>query len=90
MSREEYFALHGLDLRRKLISFACSFVSFSPNYQDIEALVRLVSDRSLSEPTQLLIRLHPNHFIPGSLFEKEANRIRARREIGRASCRERV
>ncbi len=77
MSREEYFALHGLDLRRKLISFACSFVSFSPNYQDIEALVRLVSDGSLSEPTQLLIRLHPNHFIPGSLFEKEANRIRA-------------
>jgi hypothetical protein len=26
---------------------------------------------------QLLIRLHPNHFMPGSLYEQEANRVRA-------------
>lgn len=76
MDRGTYFRLHGLDLDRKLISFACSFVSFSPNYQDIEALVKLVSDGSLVEPAQLLIRLHPNHFIPGSLYEDEARRIR--------------
>lgn len=77
MTREEYFKLHGLDPERKLISFACSFVSFSPNYQDIEALVNLVSGDTLVEPSQLLIRLHPNHFIPGSLYEEEAKRIRA-------------
>ena len=76
MDRETYFRLHGLDPNRKLISFACSFVSFSPNYQDIEALVKLVGDGSLAEPAQLLIRLHPNHFIPGSLYEQEARRIR--------------
>lgn len=76
LPRAEYFRQHGLDPERKLISFACSFVSFSPNYQDIEALVKLVSDGSLSEPSQLLIRLHPNHFIPGSLYEKEAWKIR--------------
>ncbi len=76
MSRDEYFALHGLDPKRKLLSFACSFVTFSPNYQDIEALARLVNSDQLSKPSQLLIRLHPNHFMPGSLYEKEAERVR--------------
>lgn len=76
MPREEYFALHGLDPQRKLLSFACSFVTFSPNYQDIAALAELVSSDRLSEPCQLLIRLHPNHFMPGSLYEKEAQRVR--------------
>ena len=76
MSREEYFKLHDLDPNRKLISFACSFITFSPNYQDIEALVKLVSEDKLAEPSQLLIRLHPNHFIKGSLFEEEAKKIR--------------
>ena len=76
MSREDYFKLHGLDPDRKLLSFACSFITFSPNYQDIEALVKLVSEDRLAEPCQLLIRLHPNHFIKDSLFEEEAKKIR--------------
>lgn len=76
MSREEYFKLHGLDPNRKLLSYACSFVTFSPNYQNMEALARLVNSGDLSEPCQLLIRLHPNHFMPGSLYEQEANRVR--------------
>lgn len=76
MPRAEYFALHGLDPNRKLLSYACSFVTFSPNYQNVEALARLVSSDALAEPSQLLIRLHPNHFQVGSLYEGEANRIR--------------
>lgn len=77
MSRDEYFALHGLDPNRKLLAYASSFVTFSPNYPNIEALAKLVSIDSLHEPCQLLIRLHPNHFIAGSLYEQEANRVRA-------------
>ncbi len=76
MDREEYYALHGLDPNRKLLAYASSFVTFSPNYPNIEALAKLVSTDSLSVPCQLLIRLHPNHFMPGSLYEKEANRVR--------------
>lgn len=76
MPRDDYFKLHDLDPNRKLLSFACSFVTFSPNYQDVEALVTLVSENQLSEPCQLLIRLHPNHFMAGSLFEGEAQKIR--------------
>ena len=76
MPREEYFALHGLDPNRKLLSYACSFVTFSPNYQNIAALAKLVNSGQLAEPSQLLIRLHPNHFMPGSLYEKEAERVR--------------
>lgn len=76
MPREEYFALHGLDPDRKLLSFACSFVTFSPNYQNIAALAELVNSNRLSQPCQLLIRLHPNHFMPGSLYEKEAQQVR--------------
>lgn len=76
MPRDAYFALHGLNPNRKLLSYACSFVTFSPNYQNIEALARLVNSDKLAEPSQLLIRLHPNHFIPGSLYEQEAGRVR--------------
>ncbi len=77
MPRQEYFALHGLDPQRKLLSYACSFVTFSPNYANIETLARLVHEERLREPCQLLIRLHPNHFMPGSLYEGEAQRVRA-------------
>lgn len=77
MPREEYIALHGLDPARKLLSYACSFVTFSPNYANIEALAGLVNADAFGEPVQLLIRLHPNHFMPGSLYEGEANRVRA-------------
>ncbi len=76
MPRDEYFALHGLDPNRKLLAYASSFVTFSPNYPNIEALARLVSSDQLAVPSQLLIRLHPNHFMPGSLYEQEANRVR--------------
>jgi hypothetical protein len=76
MPRDEYFALHGLDPNRKLLSYACSFVTFSPNYQNMEALARLVNSGELAEPSQLLIRLHPNHFMPGSLYEQEAQQVR--------------
>ncbi len=62
MTRDEYFKLHGLDPGRKLISYASSFVHFAPNFPNIEMLAKLVSSDLLSEPCQLLIRLHPSHF----------------------------
>jgi len=77
MPKPEYYALHNLDPQRKLLSYACSFVTFSPNYPNVETLARLVSTESaLAEPSQLLIRLHPNHFQKGSLYEQEALQIR--------------
>ncbi len=76
MSKDEYYALHHLDPQRKLLSYACSFVTFSPNIRNVETLARMVASDSLSEPCQLLIRLHPNHFQKGSLYEGEANQIR--------------
>ena len=76
--RPQYFVLHGLDPQRKLLSYACSFVTFSPNYKNVETLARLAAgtNGALAEPSQLLIRLHPNHFQKGSLYEQEANQIR--------------
>jgi hypothetical protein len=62
MPRDEYFRLHGLDPARKLVSYACSFVHFAPNYPNVEALARLVSSDALAGPSQLLVRLHPSHF----------------------------
>ncbi len=76
MSREDYFRLHGLDEKRKLISYACSFVHFAPNYPNVEALARLTASDSLSEPSQLLIRLHPSHFQDKPrIFAEERERI---------------
>jgi len=74
--RGEYFRQHGLDPRRKLLSYACSFETFHPNFPNIAAIVNLVNGDKLVELCQLLIRLHPNHFIKCSRFEGEANRLR--------------
>jgi len=75
MSREEYFQAHGLDVERKLISYASSFVSWSPNYQNVEALVDLVVSDHLVAQTQLLVRLHPIHM--SGHYMEEADRIRS-------------
>ncbi len=77
MDRDAYFKLHGLDPERKLLSFACSFITFSPNYQDIEAIAELVAADELAQPSQLIIRLHPNHFMDEPLFSGEREKIRA-------------
>jgi hypothetical protein len=78
MPKEEYFRLHGLDPARKLISYACSFVHFAPNYPNVEALARLVSSDALAEPSQLLVRLHPSHFQDRpQIFAEEREAIHA-------------
>ena len=77
LPRDEYFALHGLDPARKLISYASSFVSFSPDTQNVEALARLVSEDQLVEPSQLLIRLHPTHYIEQPHYARERKKIQA-------------
>ncbi len=76
LSKADYFKLHGLDPKRKLISYACSFVHFAPNYPNVEALAKLVSSDALAEPSQLLIRLHPSHFQDKpKIFADERERI---------------
>ncbi len=76
MPREEYFRSHNLDPARKLISYASSFVHFAPNYPNIEALAGLVTSEALTEPAQLLIRLHPSHFQDKPrIFAEERQRI---------------
>jgi hypothetical protein len=77
LPRDEYFRRHGLDPARKLLSYACSFVSFSPNYQNVEALAGLVTSDRLAAPAQLLVRLHPNHFWDNWLYADDRERIRA-------------
>ena len=78
LTKDEYFKLHGLDPNRKLISYACSFVHFAPNYPNVETLARLVSSNSLIEPSQLLVRLHPSHFQDKPrIFAEERERIHA-------------
>ena len=74
--RDEYFRQHNLDPNRKLLAYACSFETFHPNFPNIAAIAELVNQDKLDEPSQLLIRLHPNHFLAGTRFEGEANRVR--------------
>ena len=74
LPRQEYFQLHGLDPERRLLSYASSFVSWSPNFQNIEALVNLVDSQELIQPCQLLVRLHPIHM--SGHYVAEADRIR--------------
>ena len=76
LPKPEYFQHHGLDPDRKLIAYAASFITFSPNIQNIEALSELVSGDKLVEPCQLLIRLHPNHFQDVARFAAEREQVR--------------
>src|SRR6185436_11270519 len=77
-SKDDYFKLHGLAPQRKLISYACSFVHFAPNYPNVEALARLVESTDLTEPSQLLVRLHPSHFQDKpQIFAEEREKIHA-------------
>jgi hypothetical protein len=76
LPKDDYFKLHDLNAHRKLISYACSFVHFAPNYPNVEALAKLVSSDALVEPSQLLIRLHPSHFQDKpKIFAEERERI---------------
>lgn len=77
LPREQYFRMHGLDPGRKLLAYACSFVSFSPSMQNLRPLTDLVENGTLSSSSQLLIRLHPNHFLDNPLFARELDDIRA-------------
>jgi hypothetical protein len=74
MPRQEYFRLHGLDPQRRLLSYASSFVSWSPNLQNVQALVNLMTSEHLLEPCQLLVRLHPIHM--SGHYVSEADQIR--------------
>lgn len=76
MPRKDYYKLHQLNSKRKLISYASSFITFSPNIQNIEALAELVSNDQFSQPSQLLVRLHPNHFLEVERFVAEREQIR--------------
>ena len=76
LPKDDYFRLHGLDPSLKLISYACSFVHFAPNYPNVEALAKLVSSNSFVKPSQLLVRLHPSHFQDKpKIFAEERERI---------------
>jgi hypothetical protein len=77
MTKDKYYELHGLDPNRKLLGYACSFVTYSPNIQNIEALAKLVNSGELSEATQLLVRLHPNHFTDVKRWAREREQVRA-------------
>lgn len=77
LPREAYFRLHNLDPDRKLLAYACSFVTYSPNIQNIRALADLVGSDQLAEPCQLLVRLHPNHFTEVPRWAREREQVRA-------------
>lgn len=73
--RDEYFAIHGLDPNKKLIAYAATALSISPNLHIVEELTRIIAEKRLSQPAQLLIRLHPNHFKSQSHYQEECEKI---------------
>ncbi len=75
IDRETYFKQHNLDPDRQLIAYASSFITFSPNIQNIQALAELVENDELAKPSQLLIRLHPNHFLDVPRFAREREQV---------------
>jgi len=75
--KDEYYQQHDLDPDRKLISYASSFITFSPNIQNVEALAELIASNQLGVPSQLLIRLHPTHYLDVPRYRDERGKIQA-------------
>ena len=75
MPRDEYFRVHGLDKKKKVITFATTALSISPNLHIVEILADIIENGKLAEPSQLLIRLHPNHFKSTPRYEQEREAI---------------
>jgi hypothetical protein len=75
IGRKAYYQLHSLDPKRKLISFAATALSISPNFHIIEMLAEVINSDELDEPSQLLIRLHPNHFKSQPHYQEERKAI---------------
>ena len=75
MPRDEYYHLHQLDPERKLLGYACSFVTYSPNLQNVKAIAELIARNDLVKPCQLLVRLHPNHYTPVKRWAHEREQM---------------
>ena len=73
--RQDYFKMYNLDPEKRLIAYAATALSISPNLHIVKALVELVSSSALEKPSQLLIRLHPNHFKPMAHYRQECQEI---------------
>ena len=77
VSKAEYYRMHQLDPQKKLVAFAATALSISPNIHLVEILVNMITQKTLSQPAQLLIRLHPNHFKKMTHYRQECEAIRA-------------
>jgi hypothetical protein len=75
LPRDEYFQMHHLYPNKKLIAFAATALSISPNLHIIDELTQIVNNHELSVSAQLLIRLHPNHFKPQKHYQEEREQI---------------
>jgi hypothetical protein len=75
MTREKYFKEHGLDPKKKLVAFVATAMNITPNLHLIELLAQIISGDILAKPSQLLVRLHPNHFRPIPHYEEERQAI---------------
>jgi len=77
MPRDEYFKEHELDPNKKLIAYVATALSISPNFHNIVVLIDIIKEKKLSQPAQLLIRLHPNHFKSQKHYQEEREKIMA-------------
>jgi hypothetical protein len=75
VSRDRYFKEHGLDPDRKLIAFVATAMNITPNLHLVKLMADIISGEKLSKPSQLLVRLHPNHFRPIPHYEQEREAI---------------
>jgi hypothetical protein len=60
LSREQFFARHGLDCKLKLITYAVAAGEIAPEEPEvIEQLYQAVMSGRIETPAQILVRLHP-------------------------------
>ena len=60
LAREEFFGLQGLNLHKRLVTYAASTEGFIPNEPDIfETVYQTLQQKRFSDSVQVMLRLHP-------------------------------
>jgi hypothetical protein len=77
LPRGDYYKVHQLDPNKKLVAFVATAMNITPNLHLVELMAKMISSGQLKQPSQLLVRLHPNHFRPIPHYEEEREAIYA-------------
>ncbi len=87
MPRDVYFRMHNLDLDKKLVVFAATALSISPNYHIIKLMADMISKPGIKSTGTIINQITPQSFqTDGSLSRRMRKNYRYGKRISGCTC----